>query len=147
MTPKSFDLLSDTDEHAAVDEERTPPVTTKTLAEMAESPASELFVRQELAGHVRACWAKRWIRRFRIVLAFGFGAFCAIQIGGFWIIRSMLRDLDLRTADTVERVLRSHKLISLGEHPQSRGLIGQSTGGGGWTLISEAQASSEREEP
>lgn len=110
MTPSQFDLLSDTGDHDAADDSR--PTTTKSLAEMAETPASELFVWE---AH-RNCWAKRWIKRFRLWLAFSLGAAIVLQVGGVWIVRSAVKDLDSRTAETVrktvEQVLREHKIIS-----------------------------------
>lgn len=108
MTPSPINLLSDSDEQ---DDDPT-IVTTKSLSELAASPASELFVHEQDSRHARACWAKRWIRRFRLSLAFAFGAFVVVQLGGVWWIHSLLRDLDVRTAKTVENVLREHKLVS-----------------------------------
>jgi len=114
LLPDPFKLLSDTDENDAIG---TPsPTTTKSLSELAEAPASELFVLQEISRLCRLCWPKRWIRRFRlrfaVALAFGLGVFVAVQIGGFWFLRSALRDLDARTANTVIQVLKDHKIIS-----------------------------------
>lgn len=111
MTPTPFNLLSDTDENDAIEDDKT-PVNTKTLAEMAEAPASELFV----VRAIRAAWVTRWVKRFRLrfalTMAFCLGAFFIVQAGAVWAVHSMLRDLDARTTKTVIQVLKDQKIIS-----------------------------------
>jgi hypothetical protein len=107
MTPSPMSLLSDTGEQETVEE-----ISSDTLKKLAETPASELSVR---LFH-RNCWAKRWIRRFRMWMMFVFGAAMVVQVGGAIAVNLALRNLDARTAETVratvEKVLRDHKIVA-----------------------------------
>lgn len=118
MTPNPLNLLSDTGEHEAFDRE-----TTKTLAELAESPASELFV---LQTH-RNCWVKRWVRKFRITMAFALGALFAVQVGGYFALRASLRDA-VRSA--VTEVLKEKMVIGAVAQPAPNDAVALTAQGG-----------------
>lgn len=125
-----FKSLTETDEHEA-QRDSTPQVTTKTLAEMAETPASELFVVEKVAAHSRGCWVRQWVKSFRLVLVFCAGIYVAVQAASLIVLRSALQNLDARTAATVEAVLRKHKLIVEAPKPSERD----------WSFIPTAAAS------
>jgi hypothetical protein len=107
--------LSDTDEHEAIED--LPP---EKLRELANSPASELFVLQQCMK----CWVKRWVRRVRLKWAFIFGVLVVIQAGGWYVGSLVIEDavdkVMKRTApvyiepvvrETVLKVLKEHHLI------------------------------------
>ena len=103
MTPSPINLLTGTSEHDSVDD-----LDSEALKKLAETPASELSVR--MSHH--NCWAKRWIRSFRVWLAVGFGLALAVQVFGVVIVSLWLDKLNGNTAkivrDTVAEVLKEH---------------------------------------
>jgi hypothetical protein len=109
MTPSPLDT---TDEQDSVDEN----LSSEELARLAETPASELMVKLDIRKHARGCWAKARLRRYTLAAYFLAGAVTVFQVGGFFVLRSIVRDT-IRA--TVEQVLKEHKLA--GTRPPSTG--------------------------
>jgi hypothetical protein len=127
MTPSPIHLLTETVEHDSLEN-----LTSDQLAKMAETPASELFVWK----HGRECWVRSWIRRFRITLAFALGAMAAIQAGGYFLIKSALRD-SVRAA--VLEVLKERHLADVAPLPERMPAdIGTATDGSTATRLVQA---------
>jgi hypothetical protein len=95
-----FNLLTDTNEHPAIND-----ISSDTLAKMAETPASELFVQRMHDS----CWVKRWVRQFRLSLAMLMGFLVALQLGSFFFLRIAIRE-SVRAG--VIEILLEKKLIS-----------------------------------
>jgi hypothetical protein len=104
MSVWHFNLLSDTSEHPSIDS-----LSSDTLAKMSETPASELFVRQM---HDQ-CWVKRWVRRFRIDVAFAMGLFLAAQTLGYVLLRLAITDLRATIRTDVIKVLEEKNITTL----------------------------------
>lgn len=85
------DILSETGERETAKDNPT----SKSLEELAKSPASELFV---LETH-RDCWPKQWIRRFRTTLAIFFGSLVVLQGSAFVVFKYYQKDTVREAAD------------------------------------------------
>lgn len=117
MPPTPIDLLSETGEQEAIG-----GANTKSLADLAGTPASELFV---LQTH-QQCWVKRWVRKFRLMLAFSLGFILAVEVGGLLVVRAKLRE-EVRAA--VTDVLKERKVIVADDQPTTTEAVAFTTQG------------------
>lgn len=132
MTPLSLDnLLTESGENDAIDDSAQTP-SPADLEKLANEPATMLWTLREIQRSSAACWAKRWVRGFRVRLAYVVGAAIAAQIligmGGYFVVRAALREA---VRGAVIEVLREKKIISEAEIPISPTAVSVATVVGG----------------
>ena len=127
MTPTIDELLKDTGETDAVDDAAKTP-TPADLERLANEPTTMLWTLRLVQRSSAHCWVKTWVRRFRITIAFALGALAALQIGGLFAMRAMLRET-IRTS--VEEVLKERRIISglKNQNPATGPVVAKLVGG------------------
>jgi hypothetical protein len=124
------DLLKDTGETDAAPE---PECSPEELAHDAHETATVAWVKRYVCHTCSLCWAKAWVRRWRIVFIFGLGVMTAAQVGGAMWIRSMIeaRDaiLERTMRRTIREVLTEQKVISATPSPAAGDSVASLLGG------------------
>jgi hypothetical protein len=126
MTPALIDLLKDTGENDAVDDDDQTP-SPADLEKLATEPATMLWTLRLVQRSSAHCWVKRWVRHFRIALAFAFGGLVVVQVGGYFALKASFREA-VRSA--VIEVLKEHKVIAATTSPAVRAEVVAALRGG-----------------
>lgn len=121
------ELLGDTGDIASWAEDNLSP---EELAQLAEEPASVLWVVRFVRRVHLGCWVARWVRNFRLWLAIGLGigigASIAINLIGWISVRSMVRESQRAT---VIQTLKEVRLLSEGPIPAAGESVASLLGG------------------
>lgn len=124
------DLLKDTSENtASPDHERSP----EELAHDAHETATVAWVKRYVRHTCSLCWAKAWVRRWRLIFVFGMGVVAAAQVGGALWLRSMIESRDALLERTMRRTIREvlteQKIISATPSPAPGDSVASLLGG------------------
>jgi hypothetical protein len=115
MTSPIDILTADEDEPGSNPTGGIEDITPEQLVLLAKKPASMLWTIRYVNASSSRCWAKKWVRKFRVWLAIGIGFGIAVNATG-WAV------LTLRMERVVKEVLKEEAakktaLIEAGPNP------------------------------
>lgn len=106
------ELLKETGESDVIDDNAQTP-SPEALERLANEPATMLWTLRLVQRVTSNCWVKKWVRGFRMRMAYAVGAAIAAQVliglGGYFVVRVALREA---VRGAVIEVLREKKIIA-----------------------------------